>query len=335
MGPEALAQVLRPLSGLVPPERAAHLIAGLDEGDDAAVYRIDEQKCLIFTADFFTPIVDDPYDFGAIAAANALSDVYATGGDPVIALNLAAFPPDLPTELMVEIVRGGAEKAAEAGCAVVGGHTIMDSEPKFGMAVIGFAHPDRVLLKSGAKPGDILVLSKALGTGAITTAAKDEACPADVLSGAVASMKRLNRDALRAMVAHGVRACTDVTGFSFAGHALELAGKSAAGLLVYARALPYLDGAADLAAAGSLPGGAIRNRRFYTADIGFDSGLDEAFRGLFFIPETSGGLLAAIPAGEAEACLADLRSSGHLAAIVGSFVDGRAGPTMRVVDASG
>jgi selenide,water dikinase len=335
MGPEVLAQVLRPLSALVPPERAEHLIAGLDEGDDAAVYRIDDQKCLVFTTDFFTPVVDDPYDYGAIAAANALSDVYATGGDPLIALNLAAFPPDLPTEAMVEIVRGGAEKAAEAGCAVVGGHTIMDSEPKFGMAVIGFAHPDRVLLKSGAQPGDVLVLSKALGTGAITTAAKEGTCPADVLAGAVASMKRLNRDALRAMAAHGVRACTDVTGFSFAGHALELAGKSAAGLLVFAKALPYLDGAAVLAAAGNLPGGAIRNRRFYSVDIEFDSGLDEAFRSLYFIPETSGGLLAAIPAGEAEACLADLRSVGHLAAIVGSFVERRAGPAMRVVDASG
>ncbi len=335
MGPEALAQVLRPLSGLVPPERAAHLVAGLDEGDDAAVYRIDDQKCLIFTADFFTPIVDDPYDFGAIAAANALSDVYATGGDPIVALNLAAFPPDLPTEAMARIVLGGAEKAAEAGCAVVGGHTIMDSEPKYGMAVVGFAHPDRVLLKSGAKPGDVLILSKALGTGAITTAAKDEACPADVLAGAVESMKRLNRDALRAMVACGVRACTDVTGFSFAGHALELADKGGIGLTVFARALRYLDGAAALAAAGNIPGGGIRNRRFYTANIEFESALDEAFRGLFFIPETSGGLLAAIPEGQAEACLAQLRSSGHLAAVVGRVNDRRAGPAMRVVDASG
>jgi len=335
MGPEALAQVLRPLAGLVPPERAASLIAGLDAGDDAAVYRIDEQKCLIFTADFFTPVVDDPYDFGAIAAANALSDIYATGGDPIMALNLAAFPPDLPVDAMTGIVRGGAEKAAEAGCAVVGGHTIMDSEPKFGMAVIGFAHPDRVLLKSGAKPGDVLVLSKALGTGAVTTAAKDEACPADILAEAVDSMKRLNRDALRAMVAHGVRACTDITGFSFAGHALEIAEKSRVGLTVFARALRYLNGAAALAAAGNIPGGGIRNRRFYSASIEFESGLNEAFRGLYFIPETSGGLLAAIPAGKADACLAELLASGHLAAIVGSVDDRKAGPVMRVVDASG
>jgi len=335
MGPEALAQVLRPLAGLVPKERASSLIAGMDEGDDAAVYRIDDTKCLIFTTDFFTPIVDDPYDFGAIAAANALSDVYACGGDPALALNLAAFPPDLPTEAIAEIVRGGAEKAAEAGCAVVGGHTIMDPEPKFGLAVIGFAHPDRVLLKSGARPGDALVLSKALGTGAITTAAKEESCPPEVLAGAVASMKRLNRDALKAMAAHGVRACTDVTGFSFAGHALELADKGGVGLRVFARALPYLDGAAELAAAGNLPGGAFRNRKFYGPNVDFETGLGEAFKGLFFVPETSGGLLAAIPREEAEACLAELRSTGHRAAIVGTFTERGPGPAMLVVDSVG
>jgi len=335
MGPETLAQVLRPLAGLVPPERSASLLAGLEEGDDAAVYRVDDGKCIIFTADFFTPIVDDPYDFGAIAAANALSDIYATGGEPILALNLAAFPPDLPAAAMADIVRGGAEKAAEAGCAVVGGHTIMDPEPKFGMAVIGFAHPDRVLLKSGARPGDALILTKALGTGAITTAAKEEACPADVLAGAVESMKRLNRDALRVLVRHGVRACTDVTGFSFAGHALELAEKGKVGLRIFARTLPYLEGAAMLAAAGHLPGGAIRNRAFYSAQLAFESGLDEAFRGLYFIPETSGGLLAAVPNDQADACLAGLRVAGLVAAIAGIVTERGTEPAMSVVDASG
>jgi len=335
MGPETLAQVLRPLAGLVPPERSASLLAGLEEGDDAAVYRVDDGKCIIFTADFFTPIVDDPYDFGAIAAANALSDIYATGGEPILALNLAAFPPDLPAAAMADIVRGGAEKAAEAGCAVVGGHTIMDSEPKFGMAVIGFAHPDRVLLKSGARPGDALILTKALGTGAITTAAKEEACPADILALAVESMKRLNRDALRVLVRHGVRACTDVTGFSFAGHALEPAEKGGVGLQCFARALPYLDGAATLAAAGHLPGGAIRNRAFYSAQLVFESGLDEAFRGLYFIPETSGGLLAAVPGDQADACLAGLRVAGLVAAIAGIVTERGTELAMSVVDASG
>lgn len=332
MGPEALAQVLRPLTGLVPPERAASLIAGLDEGDDAAVYRVDDGKCIIFTADFFTPVVDDPYDFGAIAAANALSDVYATGGEPVIALNLAAFPSDLPPDAIGEIVRGGAEKAAEAGCAVVGGHTIMDLEPKFGMAVIGFAHPDKVLLKSGARPGDVLILTKALGTGAITTAAKEGCCPEDVLGAAVRSMKALNQEALRIVSKHGIRACTDVTGFAFPGHALEIARKSGVGLVIHARSLPYLEGAAGLAAAGNLPGGALRNRKYYSPVIGFDCGLDEAFRGLFFVPETSGGLLAAIPRQQAGSCLAALLEAGLAAAIVGDFVEKKPGPVMTVVD---
>jgi selenide,water dikinase len=170
MGPQALAQVLRPLAGMVPPERADDLIAGLEEGDDAAVYRLNDDTALVFTVDFFTPVVDDPYDFGAIAAANALSDVYATGGEPLIALNIAAFPADLPPRVIAEIVRGGAEKAAEAGCAVAGGHTIQDDEPKFGMAVVGLAKPDRLFLKTGARPGDALVLTKPLGTGIISTA---------------------------------------------------------------------------------------------------------------------------------------------------------------------
>ncbi|MCP5453458.1 MAG: selenide, water dikinase SelD [Spirochaetaceae bacterium] len=334
MGPEALAQVLRPLAGLVPEQRASSLIAGLDEGDDAAVYRIDDETCIIFTADFFTPIVDDPYEFGAIAAANAMSDVYATGGEPILALNLAAFPPDLPASAIAEIIRGGAETASKAGCAVAGGHTIMDPEPKYGMAVVGIARPDRVTLKSGARVGDAIVLTKALGTGAITTAAKEGACPAEALSGAVASMTRLNRDAMRVVAAHRVRACTDVTGFSLAGHALELADKGGVGLRMYARELRYLDGAAELAASGFLPGGAFRNRSFYGPSVSFASGLDEAFRGLFFVPETSGGLLAAVPSEEADACLAELIAAGHAAAIVGVVTERGQGPAMTVVDAT-
>lgn len=320
MGPEALAQVLRPLANLVPVRNASSLLAGLAEGDDAAVYRLNDEQCLVFTVDFFTPVVDDAYDFGAIAAANALSDLYATGAKPLLALNLAAFPSDLPVEVMASIIRGGAEKAAEAGCPVAGGHTITDAEPKYGLAAIGLAHPDQVLLKSGAKPGDALVLTKALGTGAITTAAKNGACPPTALAGAVASMKRLSGDALDALRRHGVRACTDITGFSFAGHALELAEKGGIGLRVYAEALPYLAGAAALAAAGQLPGGAKRNRSYYEPKVDFDPALDEAFKALFFVPETSGGLLAAVPGAEAEAALRDLLAAGYAAAIVGECV---------------
>ena len=335
MGPEALAQVLRPLELLVPVDRTSSLLAGLAEGDDAAVYRLNDGQALVFTVDFFTPVVDDPYDFGAIAAANALSDVYATGGQPVLALNLAAFPTDLPMTVIQEIIRGGAEKAAEAGCAVGGGHTITDIEPKYGLAVVGLAHPDQVLLKSGALPGDVLVLTKPLGTGAITTAAKNGVCPCDVLEGAVASMKRLNRDALAVIRAHGVRACTDVTGFAFPGHALELADKGGVGLRIHADSLPYLSGAAALAAAGQLPGGAKRNRKYYEPKLAFDPDLGEDFRALFFVPETSGGLLAAIPPEQAQACLVALLSAGMDAALVGDVVEKIDGPAMYVAKGKG
>lgn len=335
MGPEALAQVLRPLSAMVPKEHASSLISGLEDGDDAAVYRLDSDTCLVFTADFFTPVVDDPYDYGAIAAANALSDVYATGGKPLMALNLAAFPPELPPETIGEILRGGVEKAAEAGCLVAGGHTVVDREPKFGMAVVGLASPASVLLKSGARPGDLLVLGKALGTGVITTAAKQGACPGEVLAGAVASMKQLNQDALLVMAGHGARAMTDITGFSFAGHALELAIKGGVGLRIFARALRYLDGTAGLVAEGHLPGGALRNRRYYSPAIEFDQGLSEDFRALFFVPETSGGLLAAIPREKAESCLAGLIEAGYDATVAGEVLEGGPGPTMTVLDGAG
>lgn len=328
MGPQALAQVLQPLAGMVPPERKADLLVGLAEGDDAAVYRINDDTALVFTADFFTPVVDDPYDFGAIATANALSDVYATGGEPIMALNIAAFPSDLDPAVIAAIVRGGAEKAAEAGCAVAGGHTIQDAEPKFGMAVVGFAKPDRLFLKTGARPGDALVLTKALGTGIITTAAKRGDVEPGVLAEAVASMKRLNRDAARIFLAAGVRAATDVTGFSFAGHALELAEKSGVGLVVHASALPFIGGAAECVRRGNVPGGALRNRSAYEGKVRFEGSLppidDDAFRTLLFAPETSGGLLAAVPKGALDEVLSELaalESSGVLAALVGECVE--------------
>ena len=324
MGPEALAQVLRPLSGFVPPERRADLLVGLAEGDDAAVYRLNDDTALILTTDFFTPVVDDPYDFGAIAAANALSDVYATGGEPIMALNIAAFPSDLDPSVIAEIIRGGAEKSAEAGCAVAGGHTIMDAEPKFGLAVLGIGKPDRLLLKTGARAGDVLVLTKALGTGIITTAAKSRAAPAGVLAAAVASMKLLNRDAARAFLAADCLSATDVTGFGFAGHALELADKSGIDLLVRASAVPMIAGAADCVRGGFVPGGAARNRHAYAGKVAFEGEgapcADEAFRTLLFAPETSGGLLAAVPPAGLGAALGALAASGVEFAVIGECV---------------
>lgn len=317
MGPEALAQVLRPLSGFVPPERRADLLVGLAEGDDAAVYRIDDAKALVFTVDFFTPVVDDPYDFGAVAAANALSDVYATGGEPLLALNVAAFPSDLPASVIEAIIRGAAEKAAEAGCAVAGGHTITDPEPKFGMAVVGLARPGRLFLKTSLREGDWLVLTKALGTGAVTTRAKAGKAEASTLAAAVASMKELNREAAAAFMEQGVSCCTDVTGFSLMGHAGELAEKSGLSLRLGLDRIAFLPGARDAGRDGYLPGGAARNRGYFGPRVAFAPSIGEDDRALLFSPETSGGLLAGVPPAALDACLADLARRGVKAAVVG------------------
>jgi selenide, water dikinase len=320
MGPEALAQILRPISGFVPPERRADLLVGLAEGDDAAVLKLDAERALIFTVDFFTPVVDDPYDFGAIAAANAISDIYATGGEPLMALNVAAFPPDLAPDVIAAIIQGGTDKAAEAGCAVVGGHTIMDAEPKFGLSVVGLIHPDRLFLKTGVRPGDTIVLTKPLGAGVITTWAKEGEVDPRALKAATDSMKKLNRDAARIFARHGVRGCTDVTGFSLAGHALELAEKSDVRLEFYADALPFLPGARAAVEKGFIPGGTHRNRSYFQGKVVFAEPVDETIRALCFSPETSGGLLAAVP-GDARACLRELRSAGIEASIIGRACD--------------
>jgi selenide,water dikinase len=317
MGPEALAQVLRPLADLFPAGSRPEILAGLADGDDAAVYRLDDSRALVFTADFFTPVVDDPREFGAIAATNSLADVYAMGGEPAIALNIAGFPASLPPEVVAEVFRGGGEAARAAGCAVVGGHTITSPEPVFGMAVIGFADPARLFLKTGARAGDALVLTKPVGVGVITTALKKGTAGPQDVAAALASMKRLNRDAARAFGAHGVRGCTDVTGFSLLGHGLELAQRSGVGIRLDAAAVPLLPGTLAAAAAGAFPGGTNRNRAAFQASVDFAPGVDEAHRAVFFSPETSGGLLAAVPAARVKECLAALRAAEVPAAAIG------------------
>jgi selenide,water dikinase len=317
MGPEALGQILRPLAALFPAGSRPELLVGLEAGDDAAVYSLDDSRALVFTADFFTPVVDDPYDFGAVAAANALSDVWAMGGEPAIALNIAGFPSTLPPEVIGEILRGGAEKAQEADCVLVGGHTICSQEPTYGLAVIGFVDPHRMFVKTGVRAGDSLVLSKPLGMGVITTALKRGVAAADVLAGAVTSMKRLNRTASRILAAHGAAACTDVTGFSILGHALELARKSGIGLRLRASQIPFIDGALAAGEAGAFPGGTRNNRAAYTASVRFSAEISELTRQLLFSPETSGGLLAAVSRGETERCIAEFRDAGISAAVIG------------------
>jgi selenide,water dikinase len=325
MGPEALAQVLRPLAGLFPEGSRPELLAGFEAGDDAAVYRIDDARAIVFTADYFTPVVDDPFDFGAIAAANAMSDVYAMGGEPVLALNLAGFPSSLPPAILSEIFRGGAEKTREAGCILAGGHTITSQEPTYGLAVVGFVDPARLFLKTGVHAGDILVLTKPLGIGVITTALKRGLASPAAVAAAVAVMKRLNRDAARVFARHGVAGCTDVTGFSILGHALELAKKSRLGLRLASSAVRFVEGAAEAAAASAFPGGTKNNRAAFESSVRFAPSVPEQMRSLLFSPETSGGLLAAVPPARVQACLAALSDAGDAGWVVGE-ADGALSP---------
>jgi len=330
MGPEALAQVLRPLAELFPAASRPEILVGLEAGDDAAVYRLDDSRALVLTVDFFTPVVDDPFEFGAVAAANALSDVYAMGGEPFLALNIAGFPVSLPATVISDIFRGGAEKAGEAGCAVVGGHTITAQEPTYGLAVIGFADPKRLFLKSGVRQGDAIVLTKPLGVGVITTALKRGIARPEALAAALASMKTLNRAAARVLAAYGVTGCTDVTGFSLLGHGLELAKKSGVGVRFRSAAVPFIAGALDAADAGAFPGGTKNNRAAFEGSIHFSPEVTEQTRRLLFSPETSGGLLAAVPHGELDSCLEELQKAGVDARLVGEADDGLQPGTLAV-----
>ncbi len=294
------------------------LIVGLGEPDDAAVYRLDDERAIISTMDFFPPVVDDPYAFGAIAAANALSDVYAMGGTPLFAINLVAFPDGLGMALLTEILRGGAEKVREAGAAIAGGHTVTDKEPKYGLAVTGIVHPARIVTKGGAKPGDALVLTKPLGTGVITTALKsDLAAPADVAA-AVAAMMRLNRTAAQQAVEAGAHAMTDITGYGLIGHAHEMAHLSRADFAFYFAQLPWLPGAFTYAEQDIFPGGMVRNALYYERWVDADASLQLHQLNLLYDPQTSGGLLIALPETAAFQLVNRLTALGEPAAVVGS-----------------
>jgi selenide,water dikinase len=322
MGPEALAQVVRPLKGLFPADQHPDLLVGLEMSDDAAIYRISDDVAVIQTLDFFTPVVDDPYDYGAVAAANAMSDVYAMGGEVVVALNICGFPTDLPREVISEILRGGAEKVVEAGAALAGGHTIEDNEPKYGLSVMGLVHPDKILTKGGARPGDVLVLTKPLGVGIITTALKSEVADRDHVKAAVESMVKLNRRAAQLLQQIGVHACTDVTGFSLMGHGLEMADRSGVKLRFNVTQIPFLDGAQHYADANLFPGGTSKNQEAYGDWVSFSPSISEEVQQLLFTPETSGGLLVAFSATETDA-LSDLfASEGEDCWVIGEVTAG-------------
>ncbi len=289
--------MLRPVREVLASQAHPDLLAGLATPDDAAVWRVAADRALVVTADFFTPVVDTPYEYGAIAAANSLSDVYAMGGEPFLALNLLALPPTLPPAIGAEILRGGVEKAHEAGAVVVGGHTIQDKEPKYGLVALGWVDPETLMTKSGVRPGDRLVLTKPLGFGCVTTAIKRGLASEEDTAEVIAWMTRLNAAAARAARAAGVRGATDVTGFSLLGHAWEMAEASHVGLRFFWERLPILESARmRYAPQGSFPGGAFDNHTHYAPHVAWQRDLPEHERMLLFDPQTSGGLLLAIPA---------------------------------------
>jgi selenide,water dikinase len=268
---------------------------GLREPDDAAVWRLDAERAIVVTTDFFTPVVDDPYDYGAIAAANSLSDVYAMGGKPFLALNIAALPDNLPEGISREILRGGAEKAREAGVVIAGGHSVKDKEPKYGLVVIGFVDPRRMFSKGGLRAGDVLVLTKPLGYGVTTTALKQEKADAPDVLEAVQWMKRLNDTASNLATEFGVRGGTDITGYSLLGHGMEMADASGVALKLNFAAIPFISGARKYAEQGTFPGGAFDNKKHFESNVRFTASLNEPEQMLLFDPQTSGGLLFGLP----------------------------------------
>jgi selenide,water dikinase len=294
---------LRPIQGLFDPADYPELLVGLGDPDDAAVWQLDDGRGLLATTDFFTPVVDDAYDYGSIAAANALSDVYAMGGKPFLALNLAAFPPDLPPELVTEILRGGAEKARQAGVVIAGGHSIQDEEPKYGLIVLGFVDPERMITKRGAKAGDVLVLSKPIGFGTTTTALKQSKADPEDVAEVVEWMKQLNKTTAELAMEFGVRGGTDVTGFSLLGHAWEMAQASGVGLRINYEKIPFTRGAQRYASEFIFPGGASDNRMYFGKHVRVAPEIDEPSMMLLFDPQTSGGLLLSVPAEKLELML--------------------------------
>lgn len=316
--------MLRPIQGIFDSQDYPDLLVGLGEPDDAAVWRLPDGRALVVTTDFFTPVVDDPYDYGAIAAANALSDVYAMGGSPFLALNIAALPPELPAEILGKIMLGGAEKAREAGVVVAGGHTIQDKEPKYGLIVLGFADPAVMLTKSGARAGDILVLTKPIGFGTTTTALKRGLADAEHVAEAVAWMKRLNKTAAELAVAFSLRGGTDITGFGLLGHAWEMAEASGVGLRFSVKKIPLTSGAQRYAREWIFPGGSADNRLFYGRHVHFDPQIPEVSQMLLFDAQTSGGLLLAVPMEKLNSMQEQAVSLDQPLWVVGEVIQGEA-----------
>lgn len=296
------------------------LLVGFDTSDDAAVYRLTDDLAVVQTIDFFPPIVDDPYDFGAIAAVNALSDIYAMGGTPLLALNIVCFPEDLPKEVLGRMLLGGMDVAKEAGIVIAGGHTVKDREPKYGLSVTGVVRPDRIITNAAAAVGDDLVLTKPLGSGIITTAAKAEVTDDATIAGAVATMRQLNRAGAEAMVEAGVKSATDITGFGLAGHMLGMLKASGTAAKVRFPDVPLLPGVRDLADRGVVPGGTRNNLDAFDGQIAWGAGITDEEKLIFCDAQTSGGLLIAVPSASTQAVLDGLTQRGVTGAVIGRVV---------------
>ncbi len=295
----------------IPQSTNPNLLVGFNKADDAGVYKINETQALVQTVDFFPPIVDDGYNFGRIAAANALSDVYAMGGTPITALSIVGFPSNLPAWVLTDILRGGNEKIEEAGAIIVGGHSVKDKELKYGLAVTGLIDPNRVITNSDAKPGDCLYLTKPLGTGLITTGIKRDAVDEALTQLVIDQMARLNREPAELMIKHGASSATDITGYGLMGHAYEMAVGSSATLRLFSAQVPLLPRALELAAAGMIPGGALANREFLTMKYVIEAkSLDKNLEHVLFDPQTSGGLFISMPKEKCEAFEADAKQAG-------------------------
>ena len=300
-----------------------NVIVGLEKADDAGVFRLSEDLAIIQTVDYFTPIVDDPFEYGAIAAANSLSDVYAMGGVPLTAMNVVGFPRSvLPLPVLTELLKGGQEVIDEAGVALVGGHSVKAPEMFYGLSVTGRVHPDRVITNSGARPEDVLLLTKPLGTGILTTALKNDRLPADKLRAVTAQMRRLNRIASEAMVACGAHACTDVTGFGLLGHLYEMTSNSGVDAYVYVESVPVIDTVLDHIAAGDKPGGLGANRKYLSERISVSEHCEPNHTDVLFDPQTSGGLLVALPKERVDEFQEMMDAAGEMSAVIGEIRPG-------------
>jgi selenide,water dikinase len=323
IGPADLMQVIRSLPPTVP---NPDLLVGLDTSDDAGVYRLNDDLALVQTVDFFTPIVDDPYAFGQIAAANALSDIYAMGGKPLTVLNIVAFPiSTLDKSILADILRGAGDKVQEAGATLVGGHSIDDKEPKFGLAVTGLVHPDKVRTNAGAKPGDKLILTKPIGVGIMTTSIKKDQLSAEETKRVTEVMSTLNKTAAEVMESYDVHACTDVTGFGLMGHALEMAKGSGTGITIFQSRVPVLPRVRELAEHGFVPGGTKNNFAHVEANITFPDSLDQIGRYILCDAVTSGGLLISVNPDQSEQLLDELQKAGVEASLIGEVTAENAG----------